>query len=274
VGGVPPLTWSGDGKETPDLNDEVRLVDIKKPGKFVVSCSDGTWRSIAFIYVVWASMTAFKGDGGGAFDSDNIKTLRRKDGKVISTQGTTTGRQLPAANILDFNDLCETQYTVAPPEFLADGNADLFDAKSVRFLVTRQKRSKAFLGNGTMWAKVMEDASFVDDTDATNSMLDPFGANGHLYSNDGPGFQMTQPMNPGDMVVFKHRLRELVKVAFDGGSAASGTTCSGEFSWHDFRSLEFVFGKCKEASTFGGNEESQGDKDFGQLPTTPIERNP
>ena len=100
VGGVPPLTWSGDGKQTPDQNDELRLLDIKQPGKFVVTCTDGTWRSIAVIYVIWARMTAFKGDGAGGFDSDNIKTLHREDGKLINTQGTSTGRQLPGAAAL------------------------------------------------------------------------------------------------------------------------------------------------------------------------------
>jgi hypothetical protein len=268
LGGVPPLTWAGDGKETSDLNDEMRLLDIRQPGKFVVTCTDGKWRTIAVIYVLWARMTAFKGDGGGTFDSDNIKSLRRKDGKTINTQGKATGRQLPAAATLDFNDMCETQYTLVPPEFLADGNSNLFDAKQTRFLVTRRKQTKAFLG-GTIgpWVRVQEDAGFVDDTDVMNSMLDPFNASGHLYSNDGPGLQMTQPLSVGDRVVIKHRLRELIKITFDGSSPVSGTTCSDEFSWHDFRSLEFVACQWKEASTFGGNELTRGDKDFAPLPT-------
>lgn len=261
----PPLRWTG-GEASPDKIATERLLLTKVPGKFVITCTDGQVTATAVIYVVNAVRTDYRGDGGGTFHDDNKKTMKRKDGKIINTSGLRTGRNTPTGNIVDFNDFCETQYTVQPSEFVADGRSGVIDTSGIQFLVTRQKQTQAFLGDSTSWVPILRNAGFVDDTDTVNQMNDPWNANGHLYNNDGPGFEMDKPLPTAKRVVVKHRLRERVKVTFDGSPPEDMWTCSDEFAWHDFRSLELRNSKWTEVSTFGGNELAAGDKDFPPLP--------
>jgi hypothetical protein len=136
----------------------------------------------------------------------------------------------------------------------------------VTWLITRQKQTRSWLGDGSIWAPIIQDADWVDDTDPDNQMVDPFGASGHLYSNDGPGMMMKKPLTAGSEVVIKHRLRERVQVSFDGSTPSNN--CSDLFFWHDFRSLRKDI-TWMERDSFGGNELVKGDKDWGSVPSTP-----
>jgi hypothetical protein len=95
----PGLQWSG-GEPSPDHDDSERLILTKNPGKFVVSCTLGGVTKTAVIYVVGAQQTDFRGDGGGVFHSDNLGSLKRKDGKTFPTKGLRTRRNLPAGSTL------------------------------------------------------------------------------------------------------------------------------------------------------------------------------
>jgi len=261
----PTLRWTG-GEPSPDKIATERLLLTNTQGKFSITCTDGQVTATAVIYVVKVVLTEFRGDNGGTFHTDNKKTIKRKDGKVFNTSGLKTGRNTPTGNIVDFNDFCETQYTVQPSEFVADGKSGVIDTTGIQFLLTRQKQAQAFLGDPTNWAPIQRDAAFVDDTDTENQMNDPWNADGHLYSNDGPGFQMAKALPTANRLVVKQRLRERVKVTFDGSPPAEMWTCSDEFAWHDFRSMELRGPKWVEVVTFGGNELIAGDKDFLPLP--------
>jgi hypothetical protein len=269
-GGPAPkgLRWSG-GEPSPDGIDSERLILTNKPGKFVVSCSLGSVTKSAVLYVVEAQQTDFRGDGGGVFHSDNLPSLKRKDGKTFPTKGRRTGRNMPApGSNFDFNDFCETQYTIKPDEFVADANAGLFLKNNIKWLITREKQTQSFLGDSGTWVKVVNDVTFVDDTDEDNQMVDPWSASGHLYSNDGPGF-FNLTLTTATEVVFKNRFQERVKMTFDGSSpkTGSGHICSDTFQWHDFRSLTKNGSVAwMESGSFGGNELLKGDKAFGPSP--------
>jgi hypothetical protein len=261
------LQWSGG---LPVSNPSKRLIIANQVGKFVVSCSLGGVTKTAVIYVVGAEQTDFRGDGGGVFHPDNLPSLKLKGGRIVPTKGLRTGRNIPPlGSNFGFNDFCETQYTLKPDEFVADANAGLFEKTNIKWLLTREKQTQAFLGDeesGT-WVTVVNDATFVDDTDEVNQMLDPWSANGHLYSNDGPGFLPLVSKDAANLAVFKNRLQERVKVTFDGSSPKTGSTCSQQFQWHDFRSFKSpARGVWLESTSFGGNELIKGDKPLGPPP--------
>lgn len=270
ITGGPPagVTWTG-GQSA--AQPEERLVLSKTPGKFVVTCTLGGVKKTAVIYVVGATQTDFRGDGGGTFHSDNIASLRRADGRTFSTSGRKTGRNTPSlGSRIDFNDFCETQYTVEPAAFIADGNAGQFNKANVKFIVRREKWVRSWVGDvaSSTWAPSMQDTSWTDDTDAVNSMLNPWGAQGHLYSSDGPGLiNLTMPDVTG--IVLKYRLRQQVHATFDGTDPMDGHGLTGLFFWHDFRSLHKPGSSVMwmETSSFGGNELVKGDKDWGTNPT-------
>ena len=170
------------------------------------------------LYVVEAQQTDFRGDGGGVFHSDNLPSLKRKDGKTFPTKGRRTGRNMPpTGSNFDFNDFCETQYTIKPDEFVTDANAGLFVKNGIKWLITREKQTQSFLGDSGTWVKVLNDVTFADDTDEDNQMVDPWSASGHLYSNDGPGF-FNLTLTTATEVVFRNRFQERVKMTFDGSS--------------------------------------------------------
>jgi hypothetical protein len=261
------LRWSG-GEPSPDHDDSERLILTKDPGKFVVSCSLGRVTKTAVIYVVGAQQTDFRGDGGGVFHSDNLGSLKRKDGKTFPTKGRRTGRNMPPlGSTFDFNDFCETQYTIQPNDFVADANAGRFLKDNIKWLITREKQTQLFVGDTSgNWVNPVHDVAFVDDTDEDNQMVDPWSTNGHLYSNDGPGFFNLKGLTLVTEVVWKNRFQERVMVTFDGTSPKTGNTCSDTFQWHDFRSLTKGTVMWQESGSFGGNELVKGDKDWGLLP--------
>jgi hypothetical protein len=257
--------WTG-GQSAAQSNE--RLVLSDRPGKFEVSCTLGGVVKRAIIYVVGAKRTDFRGDRGGSFHGDNIAMLTRKDKRTFAVAGRKTGRNSPVlGGAIDFNDFCETQYTLEPAAFVADANAGLFNKDKVRFIVAREKMTRAWLGDvdsGT-WVPLSADPDWTDDTDVINSMLNPWSSSGHLYSNDGPGLMNMTLTATG--IVFKHNLRELVQATFDGSDPKDGHSISGSrFHWHDFRSLRKSSIMWMETDSFGGNELAAGEKPWGAIP--------
>jgi hypothetical protein len=251
-------TWSGGTEHNPreGVNDPLeRMALFTAAGKQTVSCRWHGLTKTVVIYAIDALQTGFKGDGGAKFSPDNLPLFTAK----------TAGRRLPDPKNTQYLDLCESQFTVRPPEFIADGENGVFQKAQVRFQVHREI-------DGRTWFKILKEdgtesdwissakvgSGWRDDnpsTDDVNRILEPWPASGHLYANDGPGSLGGPAFTLTQKIVQIENFRQWVLVSLDGSDPAHGIQISQVFFWHHFRSLARSGGSpWREEPTFGGNE--------------------
>ncbi|MBM4030551.1 MAG: hypothetical protein FJ291_02060 [Planctomycetes bacterium] len=230
------IYWSGG--EAVDGHPLQRRVSKAAWAKHTVTASIGTTSYTMLVYIIGAQPTGYSPENGelGEEFPDNSRNAGTSTG-VFATWDANT----PVAR-----HYCQIQFTVQPPELIADGDQWLFDRRQIQWDVTREMRriqwDKLAGGDWSIleyWSLITEwrpdDDPFYKDGDNDNEPWGPNG-NGHLYAVDMPGLRGT--VGEVEAMVQKHNMREWVRVSLDWASGREGVRCSDYSFWHSSLSIE------------------------------------
>ena len=265
------LVWRGGGADRNWIRAHRVISNDGRAGKHVVTCTLGGVTKTLVLYAFGANPTGFK--NSGSFSSDNrapsvvIKAANAGFDQPLGVNGPdpTSGKHL---------DPCETQFTVVPPEMVADAKAGLFNKDSLQFRVTRKAMQRVWVlvadssGKRAWQEKTSSNYSIpnaaFDDDHSDDKHLDPWDT-GHLYAVDGPGDDNLEKDDDTKQAsnwlgfVGQFRMSEFVVFRFGSPAAKTDPICSSkDQAWHDFRRLLKLNGKWANDTT-GTNEIAAGD---------------